>query len=140
MKKTLFLICIIGILLFSQNLSAQCISGNCKTGKGVQNLRNGDKYEGEFKNGQIDGFGKIIYPNGDNYKGEWKYDQKLNTFIWKYENKYIGEFKNGIRHGIGKMFYNNGDQYEGEWKNGKQSGNGTKYMDQNILENSKITQ
>jgi hypothetical protein len=35
------------------------------------------RYEGNFKDGQKTGFGKMIYPNGDIYEGEW-FENKVN--------------------------------------------------------------
>ena len=32
----------------------------------------GDKYEGEFKNGQLNGKGTLILSNGDEYVGDFK--------------------------------------------------------------------
>ena len=37
-------------------------------------------YEGNYKDGKRNGFGKMEYPNGDIYEGEWS-DNKVN-FIW----------------------------------------------------------
>ena len=35
---------------------------------------NGDKYEGQWENGQKHGRGEIIYANGDRSAGKWEYD------------------------------------------------------------------
>lgn len=35
---------------------------------------NGDQYEGEFLNGQANGFGGYIYANGQRYFGFWRND------------------------------------------------------------------
>merc|ERR1712048_1552040 len=37
---------------------------------------NGDKYEGEWKNGNRDGRGHYVSLDGWNYKGEWKANKK----------------------------------------------------------------
>ena len=34
-------------------------------------FENGDKYIGDFKNGELNGSGTYYYRNGDIYKGEW---------------------------------------------------------------------
>jgi hypothetical protein len=33
---------------------------------------NGHVYEGDFKNGIKDGYGKLIYPDGSHYEGDFK--------------------------------------------------------------------
>ena len=38
---------------------------------------NGDQYEGEFKDDNMNGQGVLTYPNGNCYKGEWKNNQFL---------------------------------------------------------------
>ena len=50
------------------------------------------KYEGNFKNGNKEGYGKFIYKNGDLYDGNWK---------------------NDIEEGDGRIIYNNKDIYDG---------------------------
>ena len=41
-------------------------------GKGVEEWKDGRKYEGEFKNGIKDGEGTFEWPNGKKYIGSWK--------------------------------------------------------------------
>ena len=50
-------------------------------------LKNGDRYEGEWKNGKIEGKGIYCRNNGDRYEGD---------------------FKNGKREGKGILYLNNG--------------------------------
>lgn len=52
--------------------------------------------EGQWKDGKIHGFGRIIDSIG---------------------NVYIGLFDQGIRHGFGRYFWSKGNIYEGEFKN-----------------------
>lgn len=59
---------------------------------------NGDEYEGELKDGKMNGYGTYIYKDSDTYKGEWK---------------------DGKKHGNGKYIYANGGILEGKWENGK---------------------
>jgi len=33
------------------------------------------KYEGEFFDGKMEGFGRRVYPNGNIYEGEWMNDK-----------------------------------------------------------------
>jgi len=61
-------------------------------------------YEGDWKNGKMNGRGKITFSNGAIYDGDLVDD--------KYE-------------GYGKMCWADGDVYEGEWKADKKYGQGT---------------
>ena len=63
---------------------------------------NGNIYEGQFKNGKIEGSGIMKYSNGIIYNGEWK---------------------NGIREGKGEYTLEK-DKYEGDFKDGKIEGHG----------------
>ena len=57
------------------------------------------RYEGNYKNGLKDGYGKMIYPSGDVYEGMWV------------ENNMCGE---------GTYTYKaTGDIYSGNWENNK---------------------
>jgi hypothetical protein len=64
--------------------------------KGVRNYENGDKYEGEFTNRNLNGKGTYTYANGD---------------------KYVGEFVNGKIHGKGTFTCSNGKQFTGNLEN-----------------------
>lgn len=67
------------------------------SGQGNLTFENGDKYEGEFKNGIFDGKGTFTSASG-----------------WTYE----GEFKNGIADGKGKLTTEAKVVYEGTFKQG----------------------
>jgi hypothetical protein len=73
------------------------------TGYGVRNYPNGDKYEGEWKEGRMEGYGKYNYVNKDRYEGE---------------------YTNNLMNGTGTFYYYNGSKYEGQWKNGMKCGKG----------------
>lgn len=88
---------------------------------------NGDKYEGEWTNGQCNGKGTYYWKNGDKYEGDWK-DDKVNghgTFYWADGGKYVGEFKNNSFNGYGVRHFASGAKYAGNWKDGKKDGEGT---------------
>lgn len=75
-------------------------------GKGVQSGKNEEKnwdYDGYFKDGKYDGYGKLTVDDGQCYEGEWE---------------------NGKRQGKGKFTYADGTSYEGEWKSDLKHGNG----------------
>jgi len=46
------------------------------TGKGTLFYVDGDRYEGEWKDGRMHGKGAYHYSNGDKYEGEWKEDKR----------------------------------------------------------------
>ena len=57
---------------------------------------NGNKFEGEYKNGQKEGYGVYYYSNGDKFEGKWKNNNKEGYGIYYYssENRYEYEFYN----------------------------------------------
>lgn len=63
-----------------------------REGKGVMTSINGDRYEGEWREGILWGFGKARRANGQTY---------------------IGEFVNGEKDGTGVLTFENGYKYEG---------------------------
>ncbi|MBF0446760.1 MAG: hypothetical protein HQL67_01020 [Magnetococcales bacterium] len=54
------------------DLSQTRCTGDCQNGTGTFFYKNGDRYEGEWKNGQREGRGKLTYANEDTYTGEWR--------------------------------------------------------------------
>jgi len=67
-------------------------------GKGVLTLPNGDKYDGNFKDGKYDGFMEIQFIDGVSFKGM---------------------YEEGKRHGKGTLYSEStGDKLEGVWENG----------------------
>ena len=75
-----------------------------------------------------EGLGKFTFPDGDTYEGEFK-DWDMNgqgTYTWSDGRKYVGEFKGGERNGHGTFTSFEGDKYVGEFKDEK-FWNGTTY-------------
>lgn len=109
MNKILYILPLLLALLVSVNADAK-----------KKKYPNGDYYEGEWKKGQPNGIGIMIYASGDTYEGSWilgKFDGsgKMN---YKNGNIYNGMWKNGKAHGDGILSCNNGNRYEGKWING----------------------
>ena len=75
-----------------------------------------------------EGRGKYTYPHGDKYEGEWKNGEfhGQGTYTSPDGRKYEGEFKDGKQNGQGTYIYHDGRKYEGEFKDGKEW-NGTGY-------------
>lgn len=57
-------------------------------------------YEGHFKDGKFDGFGRLT--NAAEYNG------KLQTL-------YVGEWREGAKHGLGSYYYDDDYVFEGKW-------------------------
>ena len=51
-------------------------------GKGVMVWPDQSKYEGEFKNGKIEGKGKKEFSNGNRFIGDWKNDVMHGSGVW----------------------------------------------------------
>ena len=67
-------------------------------GRMIVKWRNGNVYEGNFKNNKKHGYGVFKFSNGDVYEGNWI---------------------NGLEHGYGVYTWSDGDVYEGNWSNGQ---------------------
>lgn len=109
------------------------------------------EYIGAFKNGKLEGVGKMTHKNKDTYEGEFlanEYNGKGTFIYFDSKNSYQGEFVANKYHGKGTFSYfeskesfkgifeNNvfkkgfytyktGNTYDGEWKDGLPSGTGT---------------
>ena len=87
---------------------AQCTTGNCYDGNGSYLFENGDRYNGQWKKGEMSGYGVYEFASGDVYKGAWI---------------------KGLMEGRGTYTYANGDKYIGTWKEGKMNGRGHFHWD-----------
>jgi hypothetical protein len=67
-------------------------------------------------------YGTYIWPNGDKYSGQFINGQRtgLGTLIWSNGEIYSGEFVDGERNGFGRYEWNSGTIFEGKWKLGKE--------------------
>ena len=93
-------------------------------GKGVLINSDGEKYEGEFKNGKENGKGTVTSKEGK-IEGEFKNGKLNGKGTSTLEGiKYEGEFKNDKMHGQGTLIYEDGEKYVGEYKNNKRHGKG----------------
>jgi hypothetical protein len=70
-----------------------------KHGKGVKTWANGDRYEGEFFEDRLEGFGVYVFGRG----------------AWAGE-RYEGDYLVGRRHGYGVYRWTTGDVYSGPWQ------------------------
>ncbi|KAK2618167.1 membrane-binding protein [Leptospira interrogans] len=114
--------------------------GNLKDSKphgfGIQSFSNGTRYEGEFKEFEFDGKGKLTWNTGANesytectFQGTFKQSQKIGKGSYSCNNgeKFEGLYLEDKPNGKGKLIYSDGSKYEGEFKDGFPHGNGTEY-------------
>ena len=95
----------------------------------VVTFPNDDRYEGEFHNGLMHGWGSYYYKNGDRYEGEFANDLKRGrgTFSSVNGERYVGTFVNGLRQGKGSLTESDGTRYVGEFRNDLISGKGVMF-------------
>jgi len=60
----------------------------------------GSRYEGDYKNGRMEGQGTYSFP------------PSIKT-------KYVGEINDGMFHGKGTLYFPDGSKFVGEWSNGE---------------------
>lgn len=80
------------------------------------------RFEGIYKDGARNGFGRMVYPNGDVYEGEWV-DNKMHgegTYTYKKSGDiYSGSWKDGIKSGDGRYEYGaDSSMLVGSWYEG----------------------
>jgi hypothetical protein len=80
--------------------------------------KNGDIYEGSFKNGMRHGAGTYQFVDGDCYEGAWHNGRKHGhgTYTWKDGSKYVGSWSGNRQDGDGTYVWNAQAQYAGKWK------------------------
>ncbi len=103
-----------------------CVSGDCQNGKGIYILNNGEKYEGQMKNGVRSGKGTYYFNSGERYKGNWE-NNKRNGFGTNYYPDgeiFKGNWKDDKRNGYGKYTYVDGSSFSGMWEMGVYVGTG----------------
>jgi len=99
--------------------------------------KNGNlEYEGEMKNNQRDGYGKLNLENSMYYIGQWKNGFKHGKGTLYYKKNsilYQGDFEDDKYNGKGKIIDNDGSYYIGQFKDGLKKGLGKFYNKNNIL-------
>jgi hypothetical protein len=125
--KFLFGFLLTGICFFgTQNLTAQCLKGNCSQGKGTYLFKDGSTYGGSFLNNLPHGYGRQQYKNGNVYEGYWVQGKKSGQGVFTFAsgNVFNGQFEKDVIKGSGRMFYKNGVVYNGQWAFNKPHGQG----------------
>jgi hypothetical protein len=95
--------------------------------RGIHLWPNGDKYEGEYRDGKPNGQGIYTWADGRKYVGEWKDGKKhgQGTFTSPTSGKYAGEYRDDKKNGQGNYTRPNGDKYVGEFRDDDINGQGT---------------
>lgn len=103
--------------------SGACSNGLAQ-GRGVlQWFLNGKptvRYEGEFRDGKINGQGIKNWTDGGRYEGEFR-DGRITgrgVFTLADGSRYEGEFRDGAANGAGNYMQPDGTTYSGTWTNG----------------------
>ncbi len=108
-------------------------SGPCKNrraeGKGSLTWRTGDStqsYEGEMRDGRINGHGVYTFSLTTRYEGTFKDDDFDGSGVMVEPGvRYEGQWRAGKRHGRGLLTTVNDDRYDGEFQDGAITGRGT---------------
>lgn len=119
----------LGLEIYSQSkgkFQGEYIDGN-KNGYGKIFFEDGSIFEGELKNNDLDGYGILIWPDQKRYEGQWK-NNMMNgkgKMIWPNGMVYEGEYSDNQKDGFGIFLWPNSIKiYAGFWKNGKIHGKG----------------
>jgi hypothetical protein len=90
-------------------------------GHGAYTFADGTKYDGEFKDGKLDGRGVLTYPDGRKHDGEWKGgEMNGRVVITSPEGGRVdGVFKDGKLDGQAMTILSDGTDISGEWRDGK---------------------
>ncbi|MEM1281280.1 MAG: pentapeptide repeat-containing protein [Cyanobacteria bacterium P01_H01_bin.152] len=89
--------------------------------------QNGIQFYGQFEDGKpVDGRGSMLYPNGNRYDGDYRNGQRngCGTFTFANGRQYVGEFQNDLFSGRGIWMLENGDRYIGDFEFNKCNGEG----------------
>jgi len=95
----------------------------------VVSFPNGDRYEGEFRNGLMHGWGVYVSKLGDRYEGMFENDLRNGpgTQTTTAGERYTGTFVSGIRRGLGSLTQSDGSRYAGDFRNDMINGRGVMY-------------
>ncbi|WP_026262186.1 M48 family metalloprotease [Spirosoma panaciterrae] len=99
-----------------------CVSGDCEDGTGVFVYPTGERYAGEFEDGDKHGEGTEYYADGKvKYKGGFRDNLRCDYGVYFYRNgdKYAGWFQKNMPNGKGTYRFADGDQITGTFRNGQ---------------------
>lgn len=91
-------------------------------GRGVYLHRAGATYRGNWKNGLMDGHGRLQLPNGDEYAGFFQGGRRHGNglYIGRTGIVYEGGFAAGLRDGMGRIRIDEGPAFHARWQAGNE--------------------
>ena len=95
-------------------------------GRGVFTYPNGSCYTGEFRDNLRSGRGTMAFLNGNSYDGQWRDNERNGSGVYTWVTtgtRYDGEWRASKRHGRGITTYPTA-RYEGEYRDDLPNGNG----------------
>lgn len=115
-------------------INSEIMSGNIDNdifyGK-VYHITENGVYDGFYKNGSYNGYGKMSYKNGDVYYGYWK-NGKRNIYgkmLYKSKEIYIGIWNNNLREDFGILLNRSHKKsYVGSFKDDKATYNENEFL------------
>lgn len=96
-------------------------------GRGISDSpKENNRYEGEFRDGIIQGYGTLHMSKVARYDGpfERSLPHGQGTLRWRNGNRYEGTFVEGVLTGKGRLLFVNGARYEGDFVSGTIEGRG----------------
>lgn len=114
----------VGVLVFEGGEYQGQFKNNQFDGEGKLTKKNGDVYEGQFKEGLFNGEGQYTSADGKIYKGQFVDGAISGAGEYRDgEASYSGEFKNWLFNGFGE-YKDKHQRYEGDFISGEYSGLG----------------
>ena len=119
-----------GVLVWTTPEGEQRYEGEMRDGKvngaGKYYFSANQRYEGNFKDDDFDGQGTFVEP-GTRFEGLWKAGRKNGRGVLTTMNgdRYDGEFKDDQIEGQGTLLLSDGRKYQGLFHNGRPNGAGT---------------
>ena len=114
------------ILDTSHKPSVACVRRDAQATRGLCRFLNGNCYEGEFRDGKMEGAGTYLWTDGNKYEGEVLGNriEGRGTYMWTNGTEYTGEVRDGLRNGSGVFRLSEGRYCDGDWRDGKMHGVG----------------
>ena len=99
----------------------QFAEGKPVNGRGSMLYPNGNRYDGNYRDGQRNGCGTFTFANGRQYVGEFQNDLFSGRGVWMLENgnRYIGDFEFNKCNGEGVYIFADGTSQSGIWQQGR---------------------
>lgn len=113
-------------VVFVVSALPRCEEGLKQRCFGVEELKKGQFYIGEFESDKHHGHGRYRWKNGQVYSGNYKKGsaEGFGTLVLGNGTRTTGQFLMGFPHGWGVKSYNDGSRYEGQFSFGKFNGVG----------------